>query len=191
MSSITGLTDLIEDEIIPKPIPLQIYLENISLRLNEDRPPNNITSPGPIPIDLNISKLRVTRDTDGVFRIEPVASTLSMCNSLATLTNSDNQTDQYISNEMELNVLRQSSMQLRSDNEELRRRINALEKLSEENAKLIRIKEESDVIKSHLSAAQEDIQLLLKEKRGLQATITELQNQIIGSSTRPSWSSKR
>lgn len=50
----------------------QIYLENISLRLNEDRPPNNITSPGPIPIDLNISKLRIARDMSGVFHIEPV-----------------------------------------------------------------------------------------------------------------------
>lgn len=51
---------------------LQIYLESISLRLNEDRPANNITSPGPIPIDLNISKLRVVRDTNGVFHVEPV-----------------------------------------------------------------------------------------------------------------------
>lgn len=50
----------------------QIYLENIALRLNEDRPPNNITSPGPIPIDLNVSKLRIARDTSGVFHIEPV-----------------------------------------------------------------------------------------------------------------------
>lgn len=107
MSSVTGLADLAEDEIIPKPIPMQvcifaissiilldttnsfhqrytvsvyckpallfqIHLENISLRLNEDRPPNNITSPGPIPIDLNISKLRVARDASGVFHIEPV-----------------------------------------------------------------------------------------------------------------------
>ncbi|XP_036139234.1 UHRF1-binding protein 1 isoform X6 [Monomorium pharaonis] len=72
MSSVTGLADLAEDEIIPKPIPMQIYLENISLRLNEDRPPNNITSPGPIPIDLNISKLRIARDMNGVFHIEPV-----------------------------------------------------------------------------------------------------------------------
>ncbi|XP_076289527.1 bridge-like lipid transfer protein family member 3B isoform X5 [Lasioglossum baleicum] len=72
MSSISGLTDLFEDEIIPKPIPMQIYLETISLRLNEDRPPNNITSPGPIPIDMDISKLRIVRDTNGAFHIEPV-----------------------------------------------------------------------------------------------------------------------
>ncbi|KAK9304641.1 hypothetical protein QLX08_004066 [Tetragonisca angustula] len=194
MSSISGLTDLTEDEIIPRPIPLQIYLESISLRLNEDRPPNNITSPGPIPIDLNVAKLKIVRDVNGVFHIEPVVN-LSRSNSLETLTNSDTQIAQNINHEMELSILRQSSKQLKSDNEQLRRRLNALEKLSEENAKLIRIKEESNVIKSHLSAAQEDIQLLLKEKRALQETVTELQNRIIGnnpgSGTRASWSSKR
>ncbi|XP_006559911.2 UHRF1-binding protein 1 isoform X2 [Apis mellifera] len=195
MSSVSGLTDLTEDEIIPRPIPLQVYLESISLRLNEDRPPNNITSPGPIPIDLNIAKLKIIRDANGVFHIEPVVNLLSRSNSLVTLTSNDTQIAQNINHEMELNVLRQSSKQLKLDNEQLRSRLNALEKLSEENAKLIRIKEESNVIKSHLSAAQEDIQLLLKEKRALQETITQLENRIIGSGlgsgTRASWSSKR
>lgn len=120
---------------------------------------------------------------------------LSRSNSLVTLTSNDTQIAQNINHEMELNVLRQSSKQLKLDNEQLRSRLNALEKLSEENAKLIRIKEESNVIKSHLSAAQEDIQLLLKEKRALQETITQLENRIIGSGlgsgTRASWSSKR
>lgn len=50
----------------------QVYLERICLRLNEDRPPNNITSPGPIPIQLNITKLRIARDISGAFTIEPV-----------------------------------------------------------------------------------------------------------------------
>ncbi|XP_076665123.1 bridge-like lipid transfer protein family member 3B isoform X3 [Andrena cerasifolii] len=194
MSSVTGLADLFEDEIIPKPIPLEIYLESISLRLNEDRPPNNITSPGPIPIDLNISKLRIARDAGGVFHIEPVVNKLNTSHSLTTLSNNDNQKDQNIDHEMELSILRQSSKQLKSDNEVLRRRLDALEKLSEENAKLMRMKEEYDTMRSHLSAAQEDIQLLLKEKKALHDTITELQNQIIGSGgsgNRASWSTKR
>ncbi|XP_076544408.1 bridge-like lipid transfer protein family member 3B isoform X4 [Osmia lignaria lignaria] len=191
MSSITGLTDLIEDEIIPKPIPLQIYLEGISLRLNEDRPPNNITSPGPIPIDLNISKLKIIRDENGVFHIEPVVNILNRSNSLMTVSVSDNQTVQNVDHEVELNILRQSSKQLKIDNEGLRRRLDTLEKLSEENAKLMRVKEESDTVKLHLSAAQEDIQMLLREKKALQETITELQNQMVGSGTRASWSSKR
>ncbi|XP_031847067.1 bridge-like lipid transfer protein family member 3B isoform X3 [Nomia melanderi] len=192
MSSISGLTDLIEDEIIPKPIPIQIYLESISLRLNEDRPPNNITSPGPIPVDMNIAKLRIVRDTNGVFHIEPVVNMLSITDSFTTLSNNDNQTDQKVDHEIELNVLRKSSKQLKSDNEELRRRVDTLEKLSEENAKLMRIKEESEIVKLHLNTAQEDIQMLLREKKALQETVTELQNQIIGTGgTRASWSTKR
>ncbi|XP_076231903.1 bridge-like lipid transfer protein family member 3B isoform X2 [Calliopsis andreniformis] len=195
MSSITGLTDLVEDEIIPKPIPLQIYLESIVLRLNEDRPPNNITSPGPISIDLNISKLRIVRDINGVFHIEPVVNMLGKSHSLTTLSNNDNQSNKNIDNEIELNILRQSSKQLKLDNEKLRRRLDTLEKLSEENARLIRAREESDIIKSRLSVAQEDIQMLLKEKKALQETITELQNQINGdgpgSGSRASWSTKR
>ncbi|XP_015435218.1 PREDICTED: UHRF1-binding protein 1 [Dufourea novaeangliae] len=192
MSSITGLADLIEDEIIPKPIPMQVYLESISLRLNEDRPPNNITSPGPVPIDLNISKLRIVRDTNGVFHIEPIVHTLNTNDFTTTLLNNDNQTDENIDHEIELNILRKSSKQLKSDNEELRRRLDTLEKLSEENSKLMHIKEEFDTVKSHLNAAQEDIQMLLREKKALQETITELQNQIIGTGgTRTSWSTKR
>lgn len=97
--------------------------------------------------------------------------------------------------EMELNVLRQSSRQLKLDNEELRRRMGALERLSEENERLMRMKEESDIIKSRLSAAEDDITSLLEEKRLLHETIAELRNQRMeggpAGSNRASWSIKR
>ncbi|KYN40299.1 UHRF1-binding protein 1-like protein [Trachymyrmex septentrionalis] len=193
MSSVTGLADLAEDEIIPKPIPMQIYLENISLRLNEDRPPNNITSPGPIPIDLNISKLRIARDMSGVFHIEPVVTAIEETHSNTALSS-----DKMLKNvecERELKALRQFSKQLKLDNEELRRRMGALERLSEENARLMRVKEESDIIRSRLSAAEDDIASLLEEKKLLHETISELRNQRLEDdpedSNRASWSIKR
>ncbi|KYQ54512.1 UHRF1-binding protein 1-like protein, partial [Trachymyrmex zeteki] len=193
MSSVTGLADLAEDEIIPKPIPMQIHLENISLRLNEDRPPNNITSPGPIPIDLNISKLRIARDMSGVFHIEPVVTAVEETHSNMALSS-----DKMLKNaecEKELKTLRQSSKQLKLDNEELRRRMGTLERLSEENARLMRVKEESDIIRSRLSAAEDDIASLLEEKRLLHETISELRNQRLEDgpegSNRASWSIKR
>lgn len=171
-------------------------MENISLRLNEDRPPNNITSPGPVPIDLSISKLRISRDTNGVFYIEPAVGASGDSNFTATTSDSGNvQSSKDIEQELELNVLRQSSKQLRSDNEELRRRLVAFERLSEENSKLRRAKEESEVLRSCLNAAQEDVTTLLEEKRTLQETVTELQNQLTegGSenSNKTSWSIKR
>ncbi|EFN69653.1 UHRF1-binding protein 1-like [Camponotus floridanus] len=194
MSSVTGLADLAEDEIIPKPIPMQIYLENISLRLNEDRPPNNITSPGPIPIDLNISKLRIARDMSGVFHIEPVVTTMEENRSNMMLSSDNSHPLKNVECEKELNVLRQSSRQLKLDNEELRRRMGAMERLSEENARLMRAKEESDIMRSRLSIAEDNIASLLEEKRILHETITELRNQRLegsGGSNRASWSIKR
>lgn len=96
--------------------------------------------------------------------------------------------------EKELNVLRQSSRQLKLDNEELRRRMGAMERLSEENARLMRAKEESDIMRSRLSIAEDNIASLLEEKRILHETITELRNQRLegsGGSNRASWSIKR
>lgn len=113
----------------------------------------------------------------------------------ATSSGDKNHALQNAECEVELNALRLSSRQLRLDNEELRRRMGALERLSEENAKLIRAKEESDVIRSRLNTAENDIASLLEEKRILHETITELRNQRMESgpagSNRASWSIKR
>ncbi len=49
----------------------QILLENLKIHLMEDRPPVNITSPGPVPINMNICKMRITRDDTGTFHIQP------------------------------------------------------------------------------------------------------------------------
>lgn len=46
MSTVIGLSDLSEDEVISKPMPMEVLLKNIKLTLIEDRPPVNITSPG-------------------------------------------------------------------------------------------------------------------------------------------------
>ena len=48
---------------------LQIKVDNIALRLVEDRPPPNITSPGTPPIDLAIPTLLIVRDKSGLFSI--------------------------------------------------------------------------------------------------------------------------
>lgn len=49
----------------------QMRLDNIKLCLNEDRPSGNITSPGPVPINLEVSELIISRGPDGIFHIEP------------------------------------------------------------------------------------------------------------------------
>ena len=69
-STLNGLVDLIEDEIIPTPTPMEVHLENIAMHLIEDRPSANITSPGSLPIDLAIPTLTLTRDKTGLFSIQ-------------------------------------------------------------------------------------------------------------------------
>lgn len=54
MSTVIGLSDLAEDEIISKPLPMEILLDNLKITMIEDRPPVNITSPGKTIINLNI-----------------------------------------------------------------------------------------------------------------------------------------
>lgn len=49
----------------------KVYLENVSLHLIEDRSSNNITSPGPVPVDVSVSRLHISRGKNGVFVIEP------------------------------------------------------------------------------------------------------------------------
>lgn len=96
MSTVMGLTDLIEDEVINPPIPIdvciwivlflvdlvvfikiyflsnpKVSLENICLKLNEDRPASNISSPGAIPIHVKLSGMKLYRSIDGTIIINP------------------------------------------------------------------------------------------------------------------------
>lgn len=170
MSTVTGLADLAEDEIIPVPIPMHISLDNVQLHLNEDRPPVNITSPGPIPIDLNVTQLYIMRSTDGVFNILPHKPTeLSSSSSIAS-------SDQ----DQKLN-------RLVVDNEELRRRLAAFERVSEENRSLRKSEEETAVLRSCLASAQDEVARLLDEKNKLLEEIKQLKSQ----TTNRQWISKR
>ncbi|XP_015834568.1 bridge-like lipid transfer protein family member 3A isoform X1 [Tribolium castaneum] len=160
MSTVTGLADLAEDEIIPIPIPMHISLDNVQVHLNEDRPPVNITSPGPIPIDLNVTQLYIMRSTDGVFNILPhKPNELSSSSSLAS--------DQE-----------QKLGRLTSDNEELRRRLAAFERVSEENRSLRKSEEETSVLRSCLASAQDEVARLLDEKNKLLEEVKQLKSQM-------------
>jgi hypothetical protein len=86
--------------------------------------------------------------------------------------------------------------QLKMDNENMRKQMNASEKLSESNRWVVerpenviffqfffyfcsvKIKQENDMLKSYLKAAQDDISTLLDEKRTLMDTIRSLQDQL-------------
>ncbi|XP_033611265.1 UHRF1-binding protein 1-like isoform X3 [Cryptotermes secundus] len=173
MSTVAGLADLVEDEVIPQPFPMQMVLDNVKLCLSEDRPSANITSPGPIPINLEVSELVISRGLDGVFHIEPPVEAVrhprELFNSVGVLSESALR---------HLAALEHSNKQLQAENAELKRRLAALERVSKENHTLRQSTEESQILRSCLATAQDDVASLLEEKRSLLDRMRRLQDQV-------------
>lgn len=131
MSTVIGLNDLAEDEIIAKPLPMEILLENLKITLIEDRPPVNITSPGSIPLNLQIGHMRIKRNEMGIFEIQPNDS-----------INDDSQMNAIIpvdaakikrERDRELISLQLVMQQLKIDNDSLKKQLNSIEQSSEAN----------------------------------------------------------
>ncbi len=130
MSTVIGLGDLVEDEIIPPPIPMDIDIENIRLTLIEDRPPVNITSPGSNPMNLDIGKMKISRDAFGVFHIQPVDRGLVHDSSFGE---DISQNLQKKERDRELLSLQLVMQQLKIDNDSLKKQLNSVERNSESN----------------------------------------------------------
>ncbi|GAB0089287.1 UHRF1-binding protein 1-like [Sergentomyia squamirostris] len=174
MSTVIGLNDLCEDEVIPRPLPMDISVENVKLNLIEDRPPVNITSPGPIPINLAIGKMKIERDKSGIFYIQPNTNS-SYRDHHSVHSSTRKERDREV---ISLQVVLQ---QLKMDNDSLKKQLNSAEKTSESNQ--LRAKHENDVLKTYLKAAQDDITTLLDEKRTLLDTVRSLQQQLTQAET--------
>lgn len=137
MSTVTGLSDLAEDEIIAKPLPMEIMLENLKITLIEDRPPINITSPGSVPINLQIGNMHVTRNEMGIFEIQPTTYNATtdpdgshgQSNSLHPMAIEKNKRER----DRELISLQLIMQQLKLDNDTLKRQLNSMEQTSEVN----------------------------------------------------------
>lgn len=94
----------------------------------EDRPPVNITSPGPVPINLQIGKMRIVRDESGTFQLQPdttddvqqKSSTESICHTVRKRER-----------DREVLSLQLVMQQLKMDNDGLRKQLTSSEKMSE------------------------------------------------------------
>lgn len=122
MSTVIGLADFAEDEVITPPIPMNVDLENIKINIIEDRPPVNITSPGPQPMNVAIGKMKVVRDASGVFQIQPVEASVEDFNDADDLTWQKKERDREI---LSMQLVMQ---QLKVDNDQLRRQVSSAEK---------------------------------------------------------------
>ncbi|KAH8263538.1 hypothetical protein KR044_010264, partial [Drosophila immigrans] len=171
MSTVIGLGDLAEDEIISPPMPVTINLENVRISLMEDRPPVNITSPGPVPINLCIGRLHLERDHNGQLQIQPIDTNLSaeQQQSLGAggLFGAPRERDR------ELLSMQLVMQQMKLDNEQLRKQL-VDSKVNTDNYRQ-KTKQETEVLRSYLKAAQDDISILLEEKKALLDTIRSMQ----------------
>lgn len=127
MSTVIGLTDLAEDEIITPPIPMSVDLENIKINVMEDRPPVNITSPGPQPINVTIGRMKVIRDATGVFQIQPIEKNSD------SVASGEDTTWQKKEKDREVLSMQLVMQQLKVDNDQLRRQVSSAEKNMEVN----------------------------------------------------------
>ena len=175
MSSVIGLTDLFEDEILTPQIPMHLDLENVKINIVEDRPPINITSPGPQPVNLSIGKMKIFRDSCGTFQIQPLEKKNA---SEDENLGEDVTPSQMREREREVLSMQLIMKQLKVDNENLRRQLMIAEKSVESGRQKIR--QENDILKTYLKAAQDDVATLLDEKRTLMDTIKSLQVRING-----------
>lgn len=172
MSTVVGLGDLAEDEVIPMPIPMEVMLENVKINLIEDRPPVNITSPGTLPINLAIGRMFVTRDDAGVFYLQPVDKGEAAHPVVTRRSDQEPRKDR----DREVLSLQLVMQQLKLDNETLRKQLSSNEKAAETNK--VKTRQENEVLRTYLKAAQDDVSTLLEEKRTLMDTIRSLQNQL-------------
>lgn len=132
MSTVIGLNDLAEDEIISRPLPMDLLLSNLKLILIEDRPPVNITSPGSVPINLQIGQMHIKRNELGIFEIQPLDDLTS--DESINQTNYKPPTDaEQIARKRELISLQLVMQQLKLDNDSLKRQLISMEKLNEVN----------------------------------------------------------
>ncbi|XP_031623665.1 UHRF1-binding protein 1-like isoform X3 [Contarinia nasturtii] len=173
MSTVIGLSDLAEDEVIAKPLPMDVLLENLKLTLIEDRPPVNITSPGAIPINLQIGQMRIKRNEMGIFEIQPNDGTQINSNAIVPIDGEKNKRER----DRELISLQLVMQQLKIDNNSLKKQLNLLEQSSEANTN--RARQESDLLRTYLKKAQDDAAALLDEKRKLLDTVRNLQQQLV------------
>ncbi|XP_055541328.1 bridge-like lipid transfer protein family member 3A isoform X2 [Wyeomyia smithii] len=171
MSTVVGLGDLAEDEVIPTPIPMEVVLQNVKINLIEDRPPVNITSPGTLPINLSIGRMLVTRDAAGVFYLQPIekhdeSSGGPQRPEMASKRDRDR----------EVVSLQLVMHQLKKDNDSLRKQLTNVEREAESNK--TKTRQEFETLQSYLNETQDDVRTLIDENRTLMDTIRSLQNQL-------------
>jgi len=159
-SILAKLGDWVQDEVVPAPLPTTLTIDHLTMKINDDKlPPPGY--PAPPPLDVAVVSLRVTRDKEGVVRVEQGKDSKEHSPVLPST---------------------QSEMELRAALEAAREEVRVLRgKLAREE---MRAKEEEEKAKTAvLEKAQVEgrVDGLVKEKRGLLDTLKYLQEELLKS----------
>ncbi|CAH0397066.1 unnamed protein product [Chilo suppressalis] len=165
MSTSLALAEFIEDEVIAPPMPLEVHIENLKLHLIEDRPTRSISSPPPQPLDIDLSTLRLTRDSSGILHLGPPTKIITESPGTPKLL-------------PDLDEAKEKIDRLSKENEELRRRLVTLSRIAEDNRELRAKIEEASVLRQCAHAAQLEAASLLADKQELLEAMRILKEQM-------------
>lgn len=164
MSTVIGLADLAEDEVITPPFPMNVELENIKINIIEDRPPVNITSPGPQPMNVVIGRMKVVRDVAGIFQIQPIEEVVEKTCANEDLARQKKERDREV---LSMQLVMQ---QLKVDNDHLRRQATSAEKNMEVNRWVKTLKSRckssklSSISQSKSQTGKRNVEIVLKSE---------------------------
>ena len=159
-SILAKLGDWVQDEVVPAPLPTTLTIENLTLKVNDDKPPLP-GYPAPPPLDVAVVSLRVTRDKEGVVRVEQGKDSKEHSPVPATS---------------------QSEMELRAALEAAREEVRVLRgKLAREEMKAKEEEEKAKVAGLEKAQAEGRVDGLVKEKRSLLDTLKYLQEELLKS----------
>ena len=160
-SILAKLGDWVLDEVAPAPLPTTLTIDHLTLKINDDKPPPT-GYPAPPPLDVAVVSLRVTRDKEGIVKVEQGTSSKEQPPPAPASS--------------------QSEVELRAALETAREEVRVLRgKLAREE---MRAKEEEEKAKAAvLEKAQVEgrVDGLVKEKRGLLDTLKYLQEELLKS----------
>lgn len=73
MSTLGSMAECFEDEVLLPPMPFLVEVNNSRVSINNDLPPTLVSAPLPIPVDLSVENISIRRAHDGVFHIKPLS----------------------------------------------------------------------------------------------------------------------
>ncbi|XP_035233896.1 UHRF1-binding protein 1-like, partial [Stegodyphus dumicola] len=201
MNSISGIVEFFEDEMISKPMPSKVILDNLQIQLQEDHPPSGLTSPNNVPLNISLPGCIIERTLDGTLSVLPlpygyvkknlgdllnhsscyeIASRKSdICNS-GSYSNEESTGMSVCDNSDDEQI---SLSKLLQDNKELRSKLNLMKNLEQENQilrqelSILRNTVDDEKLKQLLESRNE-IRRLEREKSTLQETLRLLQKEL-------------